>query len=90
MYKLSNHTTGISVDFEYSLADGEKLTIDFTPGDRKMESNYAGKIWGLVPGSDFTSFSLNPGVNEISLYVPNISATITAEIQWRDSYMGVD
>jgi len=87
---ISNNTTGIQLDIEYDLIDGEILTLDFTPGQRSMRSNVYGEFWKLLPGSDFTSFALEPGDNEILCFVDDDGATVTAEIKWHDSYLGVD
>jgi len=92
LQSIRNRTTGEEMLFNYSLADGEELTIDLTPGAKKITSSAYGNVLGaLLAGSDFATFSLAPGPNDLYLYVSEAgSPTVTAFVRYRAQYWGVD
>lgn len=88
---IRNETTGKELLFDYALQDGETLTIDLVPPTKTIESSF----FGLVPdailaNSDFGTFSLIPGDNDISCYVLNTGATVTAFILHRETFQSQD
>jgi hypothetical protein len=65
---LENRSTGKRVHFNLSILDGEEVYIDF--GQGKIESTIRGDLsYAILPGSDFGSFSLLPGENEIITFM---------------------
>jgi hypothetical protein len=89
---LRNDTTDDTIYLDYSLLDGETLTIDFTPGQRSITSNLFGLVWRAAQQrSQFATFRLIKGVNDISFWVhPTGSPTITAHMQWKNIHDSVD
>jgi hypothetical protein len=89
--KIRNETTGLELLFDFDLLDGEKITIDLTPGNKTIQSDWRGNIIGaLLPNSDFGTFALQPGDNEIFAFVSIAGApTITTQIIWKEQYWSV-
>ena len=59
---LENVTTGKKLLFNYALQKGETLTIDMTPGNRSVKSDFFGDVWrAVLRGSDLASFGLLGG-----------------------------
>ncbi len=92
---IKNEDTGATLWLNYDFQDGERLTIDCTPGARNLTSSYWGDSWrGLLRGSDFADFYLLPGANRISayLYVPagSDAPTLTQYFLWRETYWSLD
>jgi hypothetical protein len=89
---LTNVTTDKKLYFNYALQKGETLTIDLTPGNRSIKSDFYGDVWrAIIRGSDFATFGLLGGTNVISLYVVEVgNPTVTAWCQWRATHWAVD
>jgi hypothetical protein len=90
---LKNETTGKTLYLNYSLLDGETLTIRMTPGAKTITSDYSGNVIGraLLPNSDFSEFALQPGANVISLYVYQTgSPTMTARCTFYEPHWSPD
>ena len=90
---LKNETTGDTVWLNYGLLDGETLTIDFTPGQKSITSDFFGNVIGraLLPNSAFASFSLLPGANDIAVYVADAGTpTLTAYLLYKNTHHAID
>ena len=89
---IKNETTGDTLWCNYSLLKGETLTIDFTPGNRSIKSNFFGDVWrAILRPSDLSSFRLLPGANSISVFVnPTDAPTITAWAEWPTTHWAAD
>jgi flap endonuclease-1 len=76
----------------YDLLDGERLTIDLTPTNKSFISSFFGsRPDAILAGSDTGEWSLIPGDNDITCLVSAAGgATVTAWLQWRDQYNGID
>jgi len=73
---IKNETTGDTLWCNYSLLDNETLTIDLTPGNRSIKSDFLGDVWrAILRSSDLSAFKLLPGVNNVSVFC-NTDATI--------------
>ena len=92
---IQNLTTGKMLLFNHAMLDGERIVIDLTPGNKTI-TTYVGDstnnaLDDCLPGSDFGSFALMPGVNDIGLYISETgSPTLTAHIQWQTTHPTVD
>ena len=89
---LKNETTGTTNWLNYSLLDGEELTIDFRPGEQLATSNFFGSVpRAILRGSDMADFYLLPGTNQISAFV-NVAGgpTMTQYLLWRNAYLSHD
>jgi hypothetical protein len=89
--QVRNETTGQELLFDYSLLDGETLTIDLRPTQQSIVSSMFGnRPDAILANSDMGSFTLQPGANQITSFVNVAGApTITAWIEWRTRYWGL-
>lgn len=85
---LKNERTGRQILFDYDLLDGETLTIDLTPKNRKIISSFfVERLDAYLPASDFSIWQLLPGIQEVSTFVSESgSPTVTGYLLWRDTY----
>jgi hypothetical protein len=90
LVQIRNETTGKDLFFNYSLLDGEKLTIDTTTGT--ISSSFFGsRPDALLPRSNLASFNLQYGTNSITACVLVVGApTITGLLRYRDRYWSSD
>lgn len=96
--ELFNLDTRASLRFDYSLADGETLTVVLNPAKLSVISSYYGSVpRAIIPGSDTTLFHLSPGNQSggqdnriVSLVDVEGSPTVTAVMRWRDTYQSYD
>jgi hypothetical protein len=85
--RLDNLTTGKLLGFSYTLLAGEVATLNLDPLSFSFTSNYFGNVLSkIVPGSDLTSFSLQPGVNRLSCF----STCSKVEVVYRNNHYSVD
>jgi hypothetical protein len=88
--EIRNETSGKELLFDYALQDGETLTIDLTPTTKSIVSSFFGsRLDAVLANSDFGTFVLQPGNNQITAFVAT-DATVTAFIQWDDKYLSQD
>lgn len=89
---LKNLRTGRTMLFDYAMAEGEELLVDFRPGQRKVVSSVLGELANQPqPGSDLARFVLLPGPNDLAIFIQNTgSPTITAEVYWRPRHWSAD
>lgn len=89
---IENTTTGKRLLLNYSLQDGETLTINLEPGRRSVISSYYGNVWSAVArSSDLTEFFLQPGDNAIRTLIAEAGTpTITAYMTWKTAYWSAD
>jgi hypothetical protein len=92
MVWIKNQTTGSTIYLDYSLLDGETVTIDFRPGNRTVKSDFFDKRWNaIMRSSDFTEFNLLPGDNVIEVFINEAgSPTITALMWWDITHWSAD
>ena len=92
---IKNLTTGKQLLFNHGLLDGEKIVIDLAPGKKSVKtiagSSTSSANRDMLASSDFGSFALLPGANDIRTYISRSGApTIGAFVQWEQRYAGVD
>ncbi|MCI0363692.1 MAG: phage tail family protein [Phycisphaerales bacterium] len=87
---IKNTTSGAELDFDYSIADGETILIDFGAGT--IVSSLRGSILDeLLSGVGLAAFALLPGDNSISVLVEDAgSPTISVEMWWRPRHLSID
>ncbi len=90
VYTLHNKTNGKSIYFKgLAVNVGETLTLDFTPGLTRLESDFRGDLSSyILPGSDQNTFVLEPGDNNISVFVDHESASVV--MLWREEYLSIE
>ncbi len=83
---LRNLTTGDALLFDYPLADGEEVTVDLKA--KTISSTFRGNALAtLLPGSNFARWALQPGANDVALYISQAGApTLTAFLLWNDAF----
>lgn len=92
---LINYSTGKRINFSgLFLQPGETITIDLDPTNLKMTSSWIGRtglMATIAAGSDHGDFFLNPGSNNIQLYMPtNTTSATKAWISWTPKYWSVE
>jgi hypothetical protein len=89
IYRIANLTTGRAIYFDYSIQDGEILTLTLTPDALSFISSYRGNITSaILPGSNESDFFLQPGENTIVAFLENANAEAT--IQFAIPYESLD
>jgi hypothetical protein len=85
---LKNERTGRELLFNYSLLDGETLTVDLNPKARSITSSFFGpRMDAVLANSDFSVWQLLPGANQVTAFVSESgSPTVTAYLLYRDTY----
>jgi hypothetical protein len=91
---IRNETTGDVLRFSgLNILDGETITIELRPGKRGIRSPFRGALdQTLIPDqSNFGTFSLLPGDNQITIYiVESGSPTLTAHAVWNNRFWSVE
>jgi len=97
-----NESSRKEMRLTYEMSDGEEVEIDFKPGRRTVTSSlYAvaidvaealrNRLGEVVPGSDFATWSLVPGENNVSIYVQPIGpVTIDVSMRWQPLHWSAD
>lgn len=92
LWQISNITTGKNIYFNnYQVYNGETITLTLEPGNFSIISSTKGDIsWAILPGSDISSFTLEPGTNRIEVFAiePTAAATVTA--YWDNKHWSID
>jgi len=90
--EVRNETIGKELLFDYGLVDGERLTVDLTPTEKSIISNFFGsRMDAILAGCDFGTFTLQPGANQVTAFVAEGGAvTVTAWLLWVNKYNGYD
>jgi hypothetical protein len=88
--QIRNETTGKALYLNHDLLDGEQIIIDIS--QQTVTSSFFGnRSEALLFGSDFATFELRSGANQITAYVSVVGApTITAYMVYRDKYWSID
>ena len=95
LLSLVNEATEASVWFDYKLQEGESIKVDMRPGHQEITSTQFGKIWPVLPSSNFNSFFIQPGeANDsiITLFVltQGEDDLVEATLSWQNTYFGID
>lgn len=85
---IRNESTGRELLLDYVLLDGETLVINLSPTNKSVVSSIFGKRFdAILVNSDFGSWSLKPGNNNVTSFVDS-DAEVTAYLLWKDTYNG--
>jgi len=86
--KITNVTTGAKIEFSgLTLASGETMTIDLSPGAKSISTTLRSSLLNLLTSdSNLSTFSLLPGSNTISLQT---ATTISGTISWYDTHWSI-
>ena len=91
LISLRNETTGKLLSFDYSLLDGETLTVDMDPQAQTVTSDFFGsRFAAYLVGGDLGTWALQSGSNQVTCFVDVAGATVTAYLLWRDAYKAAD
>lgn len=90
--QIDNLDTGGSLRLFYWLADGEVLTIDLDPEQRRAVSSVHGNVWHAIRrDTAIGKFYLLPGQNRISAYgTVDGGATMVARLEWPLTHLSAD
>lgn len=94
IYQLTNLTSGKSLYFNYSMVNGETVTVNLDPRNISFVSSIYGNLPArLLPGSDLGSFGLvtqpgpGPTTNQLAL---TTSGSGTAELYYKNTHWSFD
>jgi len=99
LISIRNETTDAELMFDYSLSNGETITIELNPFlGAGVSSSFIGDVPGaILPGNDSGSFYLDPGngdgskSNIVTCYITTSgSPTVTALMYYRNAYLSQD
>lgn len=89
VYQIFNASTNKIIYFNYSIQDGETLTLILQPDNITFISTFRGNIISaILPGSNEAEFFLQRGENRIAVFTAD--ADTTATIHWTNSYESLD
>lgn len=84
---IRNERTGLTLLCDYDLLDGETVTIDLNPSNRKETSSFFGPVAVVLPNSNMSQWNLLAGDNQVSMFVSESGTpTVLAYLLWRDAY----
>lgn len=93
---ITNISTGETIEFNYSIADGETVTISLEPGNKSVTNQLGVNLLGVITSdSDLATFHLAPdpevalGVNEIDLALSGADAGSSVTILYYEKYIGL-
>lgn len=95
---IENQTTGKTIELQYIVVAGEKVTITLTPSQAVVKNNFGVDLIGTISNlNDLGSFSIIPesvdapnGVNDILTVGASAVAGLTAvTITYYDQYLGI-
>jgi hypothetical protein len=93
---ITNVSTGETIEFNYSIADGETVTISLDPGNKSVDNQLGVNLLGVIaPDSDLATFHIAPspevalGVNEIDLALSGADAGSSITILYYERYWGL-
>lgn len=86
---ISNYTTGAQLHFDLTTLEDEVIVIDTRIGSRGITSSFRGP---LLPreSSDFGSFYLMPGVNEIVACIENYTGNTELDLTYTPVHWSVE
>lgn len=90
--KVSNNTTGEFFKLNRTLADGEKLIVDTTFGNKRVEiTDVDGNVTNVLNWMDLDStfFQLIPGDNEVAYTADSGRDNAVVSITWRNRFIGI-
>ena len=87
---LENHTSDDVLYFDLEAQDGEEIEIDFRPQKKSIRSNW--RSFALQPrrGSDFGTFRLLPGSNDIIAYITGGTGSTLFHLRWQVTHWSYD
>ena len=88
LYYVINWTTDQRLYFDLTLLDGESLTIDLRPGIKTITSSFRGNCLPFLVSGNLIDWHLDPGANDIGVWIDNASAT--ASISFTARYWSAD
>lgn len=85
---LSNERTAKELILDYRLLSGESLTIDLSSSKKSVVSSFFGsRLDAILPNSDFGTWALLPGSNDITTFViVSGGPALVAYLLWRDTF----
>jgi len=86
---IKNETTNQTVYLNCPINQYEVITIDFRRGRKRVISDSRGDLTNtILPSSDFASFFLQPGDNDITMFIDNVDLVTTIHFTIPHDYIG--
>ena len=91
---IKNNSTDKSIWFNNLIMQaGEKIMIDLNPTEVSMTSSWAGRgnvLRYVGAGSDIGDFTMKPGINSITILIPDSTSATRVMIRWVPLFWGID
>lgn len=90
LVSIVNNTTDESIGFAYSIPDGRVVTIDLTYGAKTVTLDDGTNLIGnITTDSDFATFHLEPGLNNIQVFSSGANLGTSLVLNWLSRYIGI-
>lgn len=90
LVSIVNQTTDENIGLSYNIPAGHVVTIDLTYGIKTVTLDDGTNLIGnITPDSDFATFHLEPGLNEIRVFGSGAGAGTTLNLNWLSRYIGI-
>ncbi|MFI1182478.1 phage distal tail protein [Streptomyces sp. NPDC020799] len=83
--RITQVSSGQSLQLNVVLSDGQWARIDTRPGQRHVTRNNGGTVL-LTPDSDLDAFGIPPGRSEVRWTAADPTGTSRLTVTWRDAY----
>ena len=80
---IENFTDRRRLYFDLEAQAGEEITINFSPFDKTVTSNWREAALQPLPGSDLATFRLLPGANEITAFITGSTGATEIHVRWQ-------
>jgi hypothetical protein len=92
-FKITNNTTGQFIELTGTIASGVSnvVKIDLSYGKKTVTNNSTGAnlISTVTPASNLATWSLQPGVNSITMTGTGLTAGTSVTMTWFDRFTGI-
>lgn len=91
---LKNNSTDKTIWFNnLVMQPGEKILLDLNPTEVSMTSSWRGRgnvLRYVGAGSAIGDFTMKPGINKITVLIPDATSATRVMIRWIPLFWGID
>lgn len=89
-FKITNETTGITIELDYFINSGITVVFDLTPGVRTVVDNLGNNLINYLKNSNLAEFEIIGGeANTIVAYVAEYTASTTVTLEYYERFVGI-
>ena len=94
LWILKNNSTDKTIWFNnLVMQPGEKILLDLNPTEVSMTSSWRGRgnvLRYVGAGSAIGDFTMKPGINNITVLIPDATSATRVMIRWIPLFWGID